>query len=256
MLTKTILLLAFVALPSVRAAEIRVVTSGAFTAAYQELIPAYERATHDKLITEYGASTGTTPDTIPHRLERGEAIDVVIMASKPLDDLIRAGKVKPGSRIDLVSSSIVMAVKTGAPRPDISTIEGLKRTLVAARSVAYSGSASGVYLRTELFPRLGIEKEMQVKARAIEGEPVGAVVARGEAEIGFQQKSEMLPVKGIDIVGLLPEGAQRVTIFCAAIPATAKDAVAAKRLIDWLASPAAYDAIRKSGLDPVRKQNE
>lgn len=237
--------------PAIHAADITVVTSGAFTAPYLELVPQYERATHNKLKTEYGASIGSTPDTIPHRLERNEAIDVVIMSAPVLDDLIRQGKVRAGTRVDLVRSSIGMAVKAGSPKPDIHDLESLKRTLLAARSIAYSGSASGVYLSTELFPKLGIAAQVNPKSRKIEGERVGAVVARGEAEIGFQQISELMPVKGIDIVGPLPAGAQRVTIFAAGIPVSSKEPKAAKNLIDWLSSPGSIAVIRKDGLEPV-----
>lgn len=238
-----------IALPALRAAEIKVVTSGAFTAPYLELAPQYERATHNKLTTEFGASMGSTPDVIPRRLERGEVIDVVIMAAPALEELIRQGKVRQGSRVDLVRSRIGMAVRAGAPKPDISTLDALKRTLLAARSIAYSGSASGVYLSMELFPRLGVD---HAKMKQIEGEPVGAVVARGEAEIGFQQMSELRPVKGIDIVGPLPEGAQRVTIFAAGIPVVSRAPDAARGLIQWLASPATHAVVVKSGLEPVQ----
>jgi molybdate transport system substrate-binding protein len=143
-------------------------------------------------------------------------------------------------------------VKAGAPKPDISTLEALKRTLLAAKSIAYSDSASGVYLSTELFPKLGIADRIKSKCRKIEADPVGGVVASGEVEIGFQQISELRPVKGIDIVGELPPGAQRVIVFAAAIPTTSKHLEAAKALIQWLASPVAYAAIKKSGLEPVK----
>jgi molybdate transport system substrate-binding protein len=234
-----------------RADEIKVVTSGGFTAAYLELVPEYEASTHNKLVTEFGPSMGTTHNAIPIRLERGEAIDVVIMAGPALDDLIKQGKVRAGSRIDLVKSYIGMAVKAGAPRPDISTVEALKQTLLAAKSIAYSDSASGVYLSTELFPKLGIADQIKGKSKKIEADPVGGVVATGEFEIGFQQISELRPVKGIDIVGPLPPGAQRVTVFAAGIPTTATHPEAAKALIEWLASPVAFSAIKKSGLEPA-----
>ena len=232
--------------------EIKVVTSGAFTAAYLELVPDYERATHNKLVTEFGPSMGTTHNAIPVRLERGEAIDVVIMAAPALADLIKQGKVRADSRVDLVQSKIGMAVKAGAPKPDISTVDALKRTLLAAKSIAYSDSASGVYLSTELFPKLGVADQIRNKSKKIEADPVGGVVAKGEAEIGFQQISELRPVKGIDIVGELPPGAQRVTVFAAGIPTTAKQPEAAKALIQWLASPAVHAAIKKSGLEPSK----
>jgi molybdate transport system substrate-binding protein len=243
---------ALLTVATARGAEIKVVTSGAFTAAYLELVPEYERATHSKLVTEFGPSMGTTHNAIPIRLERGEAIDVVIMAAPALADLIKQGKVRAGSRVDLVRSNIGMAVKAGAPKPDISTLEALKRTLLAAKSIAYSDSASGVYLSTELFPKLGIADQIKDRTRKIEADPVGGVVAKGEAEIGFQQISELRPVKGIDIVGPLPPGAQRVTIFAAGIPATSLHPEAAEALIQWLASPAAYPAIKKSGLEPAK----
>jgi molybdate transport system substrate-binding protein len=178
----------------------------------------------------------------------------VIMAAPALDDLIKQGKVRAGSRVDLVQSKIGMAVKAGAPHPDISTVDALKSTLLAAKSIAYSDSASGVYLSTELFPKLGIADQIKSKSKKIEADPVGGVVATGEFEIGFQQISELRPVKGIDIVGPLPLGAQRVTIFAAGIPATAMHPEAAKALIQWLASPVAYAAIKKSGLEPANSK--
>jgi molybdate transport system substrate-binding protein len=147
-----------------------------------------------------------------------------------------------------------MAVKAGARRPDISTVDGLKRTLLAAKSIGYSDSASGVYLATELFPKLGIWDQIKSKSRKIEADPVGGFVANGEVEIGFQQISELRPVKGIEIVGELPPGAQIVTVFAAGIPTTAKQPEAGKALIQWMASPAAYAAIKKSGLEPAKSR--
>src|SRR5580693_6401217 len=248
------LLSALLTAATIRADEIKVVTSGGFTAAYLELVPEYESATHNKLATEFGPSMGTTHNAIPVRLDRGEAIDVVILAAPALADLIKQGKVRPGSRVDLVQSKMGMAVKAGAPKPDISTLDALKHTLLAAKSIAYSDSASGVYLSTELFPKLGIADQIKSKCRKIEADPVGGVVASGEVEIGFQQISELRPVKGIDIVGELPPGAQRVTVFAAGIPATSTHPKAAKALIQWLASPAAYSIIKKSGLEPVKSK--
>jgi molybdate transport system substrate-binding protein len=248
------LLCAVLTVSTLGATEIKVVTSGGFTAAYLELVPEYERSTHNKLATEFGPSMGTTHNAIPVRLDRGETIDVVIMAAPALVDLIKRGKVRAKSRVDLVQSKIGMAVKAGAHKPDISTVEALKRTLLAAKSIAYSDSASGVYLSTELFPKLGIAEQIKDKTRMIEADPVGGVVATGEFEIGFQQISELRPVKGIDIVGELPPGAQRVTVFAAGIPATSKHPKAARALIQWLSSPAAYRAIHKSGLEPAKSK--
>jgi molybdate transport system substrate-binding protein len=181
------------------------------------------------------------------RLNRGEEIDVIIMAARRLDDLIKEGKVRADGRVDLARSKIGMAVKAGAPKPDISTLAALKRTLLAAKSIAISDNDSGVYLSTELFLKLGIADQIKGKVMKIEAAPVGEVVASGKSEIGFQQISELLPVKEIEIVGPLPPGAQRVTFFGAGIPVTSKNPEAAKRLIQWLASPTAYLAINKSG---------
>jgi molybdate transport system substrate-binding protein len=232
--------------------EIKVVTSGAFTSAYLKLVPKYEQASHEKLVTEFGPSMGATHDAIPARLDRGEAIDVVIIAAPALADLIKQGKVRADSRVDLVRSKIGMAVKEGRPKPDISTIEALKRTLLAAKSIAYSDSASGVYLSTELFPKLGIADQIKGKSKKIEADPVGGVVATGEFEIGFQQISELIAVKGIQIVGELPPGAQRITVFAAGIPKTSIHPEAGKGLIRWLASAAAYPIIKQSGLEPAK----
>lgn len=242
----------FASFATLQAADIKVVTSGAFTAAYLQLAPKYEKATHNKLVTEFGPSMGTTHNAIPIRLARGETIDVVIMAAPALADLVKQGKVRPDSRVDLVQSKIAMAVKAGAPHPDISTVEALKRTLLAAKSIAYSDSASGVYLSTVLFPKLGIADQIRAKSKMIPADPVGGVVASGEFEIGFQQVSELRPVKGIDIVGELPPGAQRVTVFAAGIPTTSKQPGAARALIQWLASPANYDLVRRTGLEPAK----
>jgi predicted neuraminidase/ABC-type molybdate transport system substrate-binding protein len=232
--------------------EIKVVTSGAFTAAYLELVPQFERATGHKIVTAFGPSMGSSPDAIPNRLRRGDPIDVVILAASALDGLIADGKVVRGSRVELVRSSIGMAVRSGAPKPDITTLEAFTKTVMAARSLAFSSSASGVYFFSELFPRLGIADAMRAKSKMVESGPAGALVARGEAEIAFQQISELLPVAGIDYVGPLPKEAQRVTVFAAGIATAARAPAAAKALLEFLASPAADAAIRKSGLEPAR----
>ncbi len=230
--------------------EIRVITSGGFTAAYQQLVPLYEAATQDRVITAYGASMGNAPDSIPSRLARGETFDVVILADSGLDKLVEQGKVAAGSRVDLARSLIGMSVRKGTPKPDISTAEALKQTLLNAKSIAYSASASGTYLSSELFPRLGVAEQIQDKARKIYSERVGAVVARGDAEIGFQQVSELLPFKELDYVGPLPaELLQRV--FFSAGTVAGRQSAAASRFIRFLASPAAASIVSSTGLEPV-----
>jgi len=235
----------------VAADEIRVMTSGAFTAAYLELAPAFERATGHRIVTD-ATSMGTGPTGIAARLERGEAIDVVIVADTDLERLATAGRIRPGTRVDLARSEIGMAVRRGTPKPDISSVDALRRTLLDAKSIAYSASVSGTYLSTELFQRLGIADRVLPKSRRIEGgERVGAVVARGEAEIGFQQVSELLPIDGIDYVGPLPAEVQRVTIFSAGVGAASTNPAAAKSFIDFLASSAAIRIIRNTSLEAV-----
>ena len=236
---------------AVAADEIKVATSGAFTAALLDLIPQFEQQTHHTVTAVFGASVGTTPDSISNRLQRHEALDLVILADSALDDLIAQGAVMGGSRVDLVRSPIGMVVRKGAPKPDISSVDALVRALRAATSIAYSSSASGLYLSTDLFPRLGIAAEIQPKAKRIEVERVAAVVARGDAEIGFQQISELLPEPGVDLVGPLPDGAQKVTVFSAGLVVGARAMDAAKALVDYLVSPAAAPAIRNSGLEPI-----
>lgn len=230
--------------------EIRVMTSGAFTAAYLELAGEFQKREGHRLITE-ATSMGTGDTSIESRLGRGEPVDVVIVAAEALDELAGRGLVVTGSRVDLARSSIGMAVRKGVPKPDISTLDAFKRTLLGATSIAYSASVSGTYLTTELFQALGIADQVLPKSRRVVGERVGAVIARGEAEIGFQQVSELLPVPGIDYVGPLPEGAQRVTVFSGGLGANGKSRDAARRFLAFLASPAAVETIRKTALDPV-----
>jgi molybdate transport system substrate-binding protein len=235
---------------TVHAGEIKVMTSGAFTAPYLELLPQFERATKDTVVT-LTTTMGVGANSIPNRLERGEPVDVIIVAASALDEFIRIGRVVAGSRVDLARSGIGMAVRAGAPRPDISSVEALRQTLLRAKSIAYSSSVSGDYLSKELFQRLGIADQILTKAQRVENERVGAVVARGGAEIGFQQISELLPETGIDYVGPLPADVQRITVFAAGVATGTRDPDAARAFIRFLASPAAGDAIRRAGLEPV-----
>lgn len=233
------------------AAEVHVVSSGGFAAAYKVLVPGFEQATGDQVSTAWGPSMGKTIDAVPARLARHEPIDVLVMVGCALDDLAAQGVVVPGSRVPLARSGIGVVVRTGAPHPDISTTAALRQALLDAKSIAYSDSASGVYIETTLFKRLGIEAQMAGKARMIPAEPVGAVVARGEAEIGFQQMSELKPIRGIDLVGPLPPEVQQMTVFSAGMLAAAPQPEAARALIAYLASPQAAEAITESGMEPM-----
>jgi molybdate transport system substrate-binding protein len=244
------LTLVLVAAPA-RADEIRVMVSGGFTAAYKVLVAEWEKATGHTVATVYGASMGETPTSIPNRLARGEPADIVVLARTALDRLADAGKVVAGSQTDLVRSRIGMAVKAGVKKPDISTEARFRQVLLDARSIAYSDSASGVYISTELFKKLGIADQVAGKVTMIPGTPVGEQVAAGAAEIGFQQMSELLPVPGITVVGPIPDSVQLVTTFSAGVATTARAPATARQLIAYLSSTSAHKVIRAAGLDPV-----
>jgi len=231
--------------------EIRIMTSGAFTAAYLALIPRLEQLTGKKLVTA-ATSIGSGENSIPNRLRRRESVDVVIVADTVLRGFIKEGLIVADSYTPLARSAIGMAMRKGAPKPDIGTVDALTSTLLQAQSIAYSASVSGEYLTNELLQRLGIADRVLPKCRRVEGgERVGAVIARGEAEIGFQQLSELLPVPGIDHITPLPPEVQKVSVFSAGIVASTTHSDAARSIIDFLASRDAFEAIKKSGLEPI-----
>jgi len=233
--------------------EIRVMTSGGFTAAYKVLGPKFAASTGNTLDTALGPSMGKAPEAIPNRLSRGEKADVVIMVGYALDDLIKHGKVDPASRVELADSRIGLVVREGATKPDISSVDGLKKTLLDAKSVAYSDSASGVYIEEQLFKRLGIEDQLKPKSRMIPKVPVGSVVATGDYQLGFQQVSELLPVPGVSFVAKIPESVQSVTRFAAGIPVGAQHPAQARALLEYLASSAAQPDVKATGLDSVSR---
>ena len=232
-----------------RPGELRVVCSGAFRAAYQVLVTGFARPTGHRVVTAWGSSAAGAPTSIPARLAAGD-LDLVIMAGEGLDRLIAQGLITAAGRADLARSGIGVAIRTGAPRPDLSSTAALMRALKQAKSLAHSSSASGIYLKG-LFQRLGLTEALGNRIKQIEGEPVGAVVARGEAEIGFQQIRELLPVPGIDFVGPLPPEIQHTTVFAAGIAAGAREPQAARALIDYLTGPGAAAIIHNSGMEPA-----
>lgn len=246
----TVLAVSLAASVAANAQDIRVMTSGGLAAAYVELVPAIERSTSQKIVT-LATSSGVREQSIANRIRRGEAVDVVMLPDAALNDLIKAGLVVADSRVPIARSGIGMAVRAGAPQPDISTLDGLRRALLQAKSIAYSAQVSGLYLANELFPRLGIADQLRPKSRVIELERVGAVVARGEAEIGFQQISELLPIKGIDYVGPLPAEVQRITLFSAGVAARANNPDGARALIAYFKQPEALKLLAKYRLEPA-----
>jgi molybdate transport system substrate-binding protein len=191
-----LVLAALLSLAPASAADIRVMISAGFHGAYAELAPAFERASGHHMVTTRGPSMGDSPESIPSRLSRGEAADVVILDGGAADELGKRGLVRADSKVELARSLIGMVVREGRTRPDIGSVAALKDTLLAAKSIAYSDSGSGTYLSTKLFAQLGVADEIASKSRKVRGppsgEPVAAVVARGEAEIGFQQVAELI----------------------------------------------------------------
>jgi molybdate transport system substrate-binding protein len=237
------------------AADIKVMISAGFFKVYEELGPVFEKSSGHKLITTRGPSLGDSPEAIPTRLARGEQADVLIMDGHGTDILDQRGMTLPGSRIPLAESFIGMVVRAGQPKPDIGTVEGLRKTLLAAKSIAYSDSSSGTYLSTVGFKKLGIADEIAGKTRKVRGppsgEPVAAVVARGEAEVGFQQVAELIRVPGTDFVGTVPAEIQPPTFFVGALPKNSQQVDAAGALLRFLSSAEAAAVITKAGLKPL-----
>ena len=239
------------------AADVRVMISAGFYGVYSELAPAFERASGHHLVTTRGPSMGDSPEAIPARLARGEATDVVILDGGAADELAKRDLVRADSKTELARSLIGMVVRAGAEKPDIGSVETLRSTLLAAKSIAYSDSGSGTYLSTKLFPKLGIADQIAGKSRKVRGppagEPVAAVVARGEAEIGFQQVSELIHVPGVTLVGTLPDEIQLATFFAAALTRSAQQPEAASALIRFLGSAEAAPVITRAGLAPLAR---
>jgi molybdate transport system substrate-binding protein len=226
--------------------EIRVLSTQGVEGAYRELVPQFEKASGHKVTTIY---TGTLD--AQRRIAAGESYDLVIMAAPAIDDLIRSGKVVPGSRVDLASSGVGVAVRVGAPRPDIRSTEAFKKTLLAAKSIGISSGPSGVYL-TGLFRRLGIADQITSKLKqTATGVFVGSIIASGEVEIGFQQVSELAHYPGIQYVGPLPADIQTVTVFSSGIQIGAKSIDAAKAWITFLTSPAAAAVFKSKSMEPA-----
>ena len=249
------LLVTIVLAPGATAADVKVMISAGFFSVYKELGPAFEKSTGHKLVTTRGPSIGDSPEAIPTRLARGEEADVVIMDGVGVDLLEQRDLARPGSRIPLAESFIGMVVRSGQPKPDISTMDGLRKALLAAKSIAYSDSSSGTYLSTIGFKKLGVADDVSGKTRKVRGPPSGelvaAVVARGEAEVGFQQVPELIHVPGVDFVGTVPADVQPPTLFVGALPKNSQHPDAAIALLQFLSSADAAAVITKAGLRPL-----
>jgi molybdate transport system substrate-binding protein len=234
------------AFPQCVLAQIKVMTSGGFAAPLREILPEFQKSTGISVELALGKSQGSSPDTISAQLGRGIQADVVVLSREGLDDLISEKKVVAGSDVNLAQAPIGVAVRAGAPKPDISTVAAFKNALLQAKAITYPSSTTGIYMVTKLFPQLGISKEVAAKSSNLGV----AAVAKGDAEIAIQPVSELLHVPGTDFVGTIPAEIQYISVFSAAMVAGSTNTKAAKQLIAFLTSEKAKSAIRDSGMDP------
>lgn len=233
-----------------RGDDVRVMSNGATSPAWLKLVPLVEQITGHRIVT-VTTMMGSGAEAIPSRVRRGEPVDIVLLPSGTIDELVRDGAVRAGSRADFARSGIGLGVPAGAPRPPIGTVDELRSTLLAASSIAVSTQVSGQYITAELLPRLGIVSQVASTLRRVEGELVADVLARREATVGFQQISELMSAPGVDYLGPLPQPLQRVTVMAAGIPTSAPHPDAADAVIRVLASPRAAAIIASTGLEAV-----
>jgi molybdate transport system substrate-binding protein len=236
--------------PQANASELKVLTAGAFRQVVDALVPDFEKQTGNKVSVDNG-----TTGQLTKRIEGGESFDVLVITPTVVDEMIASGKLSPGSRVMLASVGVGVVVKEGAPKPDIGTVEAFKNALLAAKSVAYidpaSGGSSGIYVE-KLLVKLGIAGQIKSKAKLKQGGHVADLIASGEAELGIHQISEIVPVKGVTLVGPLPSEIQSTTTYAAGLSAAAKDKEAAKELIQYLSGPDAAAVLKSKGMDPAK----
>jgi molybdate transport system substrate-binding protein len=233
---------------SIRA--VNVLISGGFSGAYEQLLPEFERTSGIKVTTRSGASQGLGPQTIAAQLAGGVPADVVVLSREGLSELMAANRIIPGTGVDLARVPLGVAVRAGTLKPDVSTVEAFKKVLLRAKTVAVPGSTSGIWLRTDLFPRLGIAEKINVEAKS-RGAQATETVAAGGADLAVMPVSEILHATGVDFAGSLPPEIQFVQVFSAAVVAGSEEIEGSKRLIEFLASARASETIRKSGMEPL-----
>ena len=231
-------------------ARLRVLMSGGFSAAYEQLLPEFKRTSGIDVTTGSGASQGTGPQTIAAQLGRGVAADVVILSREGLTELMAAQRIAAGTDVDLAQVPLGVAVRAGTPKPDVSTVEAFKHVLLKAEAIAMPGSTSGIWLKTDLFPRLGIGEKIIMKM-APRGTDATRMVAAGDVDLAVMPVSEIMQAAGVDFAGSIAPEIQFVQVFSAAVVAGSARIEAAKRLIAFLASAHASEAIRNSGMEPL-----
>jgi len=231
-------------------AELKVIISGGFSGPYEQLVPQFERTTGIKVATGSGSSQGKGPQTIAAQLASGVAADVVILSREGLTGLIAERRIAPGTDVDLARTPIGVAVRAGAAKPEVRSVEDFKQVVLKARLVAVPSSTSGIFLIEEIFPRLGIAGRVNVKATP-RGSGAAAMVATGEADIGLLPVSEIMHADGVELAGVIADEIQLHQIFSAAIVAGSKQIDAAKRLLAFLTSQSAAQTIRRGGMEPL-----
>ena len=230
--------------------ELKVIISGGFSGPYEQLLPQFERSTGIKVATGSGSSQGKGPQTIAAQLARGVPADVVILSREGLNELIAERWIAAGTDVDLARTPIGVAVRAGAPKPEVRSVDDFKQVVLKAQTVAVPSSTSGIFLIEEIFPRLGIAGRANVKATP-RGSGAAAMVAAGEADIGLLPVSEILHANGVELAGVIADEIQLHQIFAAAIVAGSKQVDAAKRLIALLTSKPAAQTIRRGGMEPL-----
>lgn len=230
---------------------VTVMISGGFALAYQTALPDFQRRTGITVETLSGASQGNGPKTIRHQLARGAEVDVVILSNEGLHELAEDGRVAEGTAVELATAPLAAAVRTGARKPDVSSVAALTRTLSEARLIGVPGSTSGLFIRTDILPALGIAKTVRLKVYP-RGTDSTAALAAGETDIALGPISELVNIPGVEPIGSLPDAVQLVQTFTAAIVADARHPDEAKRLIGFLQSDEMRAAIRSVGMEPVR----
>jgi molybdate transport system substrate-binding protein len=231
------------------ASDVKVLTAGAFKEVVMALAPDFEKQTGHKVTIDNG-----TVGELKARVDKGEAFDVLVVTPGAIDEFTAAGKVAPGTKTMLASVGVGVVVKDGAPKPDISSVEAFKKALLAAKTVAYidpaSGGSSGIYF-DKLLEKMGIAAEVRAKARLKKGGHVADLIASGEAELGVHQISEIVPVKGVTLVGPLPKEIQNLTVYAAGLGAAAGDKAAAEELIKYMSGADAARVLKSRGMDPA-----
>jgi molybdate transport system substrate-binding protein len=234
----------------VAAAQVRVLISGGFSGPYEKVLPEFERTTGIRVNTGSASSQGTGPQTIASQLARGVPTDVVILSRQGLTELIAAGRIVAGSDVDLARTPLGVAVRAGAPKPDVSTVDAFKRLVTSAKAVAVPSSTSGIFFKDSILPRLGIADKVNVKATP-RGTDATAMVAAGDADIAVMPVSEIVHAPGVELAGVIAEEIQLNQIFAAAVVVGSQQEDAARRLITYLASERAAPTIKSGGMEPL-----